>query len=57
MLLLGRKVDEKIHIGPDIVVTVIEIQRGRVRLGIEAPKDVPIIRPDAKRKEPPDASR
>jgi carbon storage regulator len=44
MLVLSRKVGEKIYIGENIVVTVAEIDRGRVRLGIEAPRDVPIWR-------------
>ena len=36
--------DEAIRIGDDITITVIGIQGGRVRLGIEAPHDVPINR-------------
>jgi len=44
MLVLSRKVDEKIVIGPDVVVTVLEIRGNRVRLGIEAPRNVPVHR-------------
>ena len=44
MLVLSRKVNESIRIGNDIVVTVVELSRGRVRLGIEAPKEVPVHR-------------
>ena len=44
MLVLSRKVDEKVVIGPDIVVTVLEIRGNRVRLGIEAPREVPVHR-------------
>ena len=44
MLVLTRKVDEKINIGDDIVVSVLEIDRGSVRLGIDAPRQVPIFR-------------
>ncbi len=44
MLVLSRKIGEKILIGPGIVVTVVEIDRGKIRLGIEAPKDVKIWR-------------
>ena len=44
MLVLTRKVDERIHIGDDIVVNVIEIDRGNVRLGFEAPRQVSILR-------------
>ena len=44
MLVLSRKLGEKIRIGEDIVVTVVDIDRGKIRLGIEAPQDVPILR-------------
>ena len=46
MLVLTRKVGESIVIGDGIVVRVLETG-GRVRLGIEAPRDVQITRPDA----------
>ncbi len=42
MLLLTRKVGDAIVIDGRIVVKVIDIQGGRVQLGIEAPKDVKI---------------
>lgn len=44
MLVLSRKLGEKIHIGADICITVMDIDRGKIRLGIEAPKEVPIFR-------------
>ena len=44
MLVLSRRVGETIHIGHNITVTVTDIDRGRVRLGISAPKEVPIYR-------------
>lgn len=44
MLVLSRKVGEKIYIGETIVVTLVEIDRGKVRIGIEAPRDVPVYR-------------
>ena len=40
MLVLTRKPLEKITIGPDIVVTLLDIQDGRVRLRIEAPPEI-----------------
>lgn len=43
-LVLSRKLGEKIFIGDNICVTVVDIDRGKIRLGIEAPKDVPIYR-------------
>ena len=44
MLVLTRKVDEKINIGDDIILTVLEIGRTSVKLGIDAPKNVSIFR-------------
>lgn len=44
MLVLSRKKNESIVIRDDITVTVIEIRGDKVRLGVEAPKDVPIHR-------------
>lgn len=44
MLVLTRKVNEGIHIGDDVFVRVVEIGRGAVRLGIDAPGHVPIHR-------------
>ena len=44
MLVLSRKLGEKIYIGEKICITVVDIDRGKIRLGIEAPRDVPIFR-------------
>ncbi len=44
MLVLSRKPGEKIHIGPDITITVVEINGGKIRLGIDAPEEIPIFR-------------
>ncbi|MGA2063308.1 MAG: carbon storage regulator CsrA [Thermoguttaceae bacterium] len=44
MLVLTRKTQESIIIGEDIVLTVIEIRRDRVRLGIKAPREVSVHR-------------
>ena len=44
MLVLSRKQDEKIIIGDSITLMVVAIQGDKVRLGIEAPKDVSIHR-------------
>lgn len=44
MLVLSRKRGERIHIGEDIVITVVDIDRGKVRIGVEAPRDVPVYR-------------
>ncbi len=50
MLVLSRKKEEQIKIGPDITITVVRIKGQSVRLGIDAPGDVRILRaelPDA----------
>ncbi|MDG3003812.1 carbon storage regulator CsrA [Paludisphaera mucosa] len=44
MLVLSRKINEKIVIDGGIVVTVVKIEGGQVRLGIEAPSDVKVYR-------------
>ena len=44
MLVLSRKLGEKIFIGDQICITVVVIDRGKIRLGIEAPRDVAIYR-------------
>lgn len=46
MLVLGRKKNEKILIGElgDIEIVVIEIQKHKVRLGVRAPKEIPVHR-------------
>ncbi len=44
MLVLTRKVNEKIRIGSDICITIVRVQGRSVRIGIEAPADVPILR-------------
>ena len=40
VLVLGRRLDERIMIDDDIVITVVEVRGGRIRLGIEAPGHV-----------------
>lgn len=44
MLVLSRKRNEKILIGDDIKITVVEIHGDRVRLGVEAPDFVSVVR-------------
>ena len=44
MLVLTRKKDEMIQIGDSIVIKVIATGRGKCKLGIEAPKDVRVLR-------------
>lgn len=44
MLVLTRRAGESIVIGNDVTVTVLEVRGDQIRLGIDAPKDVPIHR-------------
>lgn len=44
MLVLSRRVGDSIHVGDDIVVTVLGFHGRQIRIGIEAPTDVPIRR-------------
>ena len=44
MLVLSRNINDSIHIGDDIVITVVDVRGDRVRLGISAPKETPVHR-------------
>ena len=44
MLVLSRKLGEKIVIGENIRITVVKIDRNQIRIGIEAPTEVPVYR-------------
>ena len=44
MLVLSRKTGERIRIGDSVTITVVRITGGGVRLGIEAPHDLPVVR-------------
>ena len=44
MLVLSRKESEKVILGDDIVLTIVRVSGDRVRLGIQAPKDMLILR-------------
>ena len=44
MLVLSRHRDESIMIGDDVVITIVDIRGDKVRLGIEAPQNIPVHR-------------
>jgi carbon storage regulator len=44
MLVLTRKLMEKLYIGNDVCVTVVRLEGGQVRLGIDAPRNVAVVR-------------
>jgi hypothetical protein len=52
MLVLTRKLNEAIHLGGDIKVTVVDLHNGKVRLGVEAPATVAVFRTGAPGEEP-----
>jgi carbon storage regulator CsrA len=44
MLVLTRKVHEQVHIGDGVVITILKVKGQAVRIGIEAPRDVRVLR-------------
>ena len=53
MLVLSRRVRERIKLGDSIVVTVIRVGGDRVRLGIEAPPQIKVLREELEPASPP----
>ena len=53
MLVLSRKVGEKILIGDNISVTVVRVGQGGVRIGVEAPADLEVVREELKAADAP----
>lgn len=50
MLILSRHIGETINIGDDITITVLNVSGKQIRLGIEAPKNVPVHREEIYRR-------
>ena len=60
MLVLSRHRDESIMIGDDVMITIVDIRGDKVRLGIDAPQEIPVHRQevyDAIKREHDKASR
>ncbi len=53
MLVLSRKLNEKIVINGNITLTVVKLDKNQVRIGIEAPLDVPVLRQELRPFERP----
>ncbi|NGX60888.1 MAG: hypothetical protein K940chlam9_00362 [Chlamydiae bacterium] len=51
MLVLTRKVEQKIRIGDDVVITVLKVQGEQVSIGIEAPRSKQIVREELLHKD------
>lgn len=57
MLVLSRKEGQMIVIGPDIVITIVTTGPNIVRIGIDAPKEIKILRAELKGKKPDNSDR
>jgi carbon storage regulator len=44
MLVLTRKLEESIIIGQDVTITILSIEKDKVKIGISAPREIPVIR-------------
>ncbi|MDG2468439.1 MAG: carbon storage regulator [Pirellulaceae bacterium] len=51
MLVLSRKKTQRLKLGNDIIVTVIDVSGEKVRLGIDAPREVTILREELEQRE------
>ncbi len=52
MLILSRKIGEKLRVGETVAITILGISGRHVRIGIESPQRIPIYREEAVRKQP-----
>jgi len=51
MLILMRRAGESIHIGPNIIVTLVSLDRNRARIGVQAPRDITVDREEIAKKK------
>ena len=52
MLVLTRKKEEKLHIGDNITVTILKVKGNSVQIGIEAPRDIRVLRSELAFEQP-----
>ena len=57
MLVLTRRTGETVHISTDITITVLEVNGNKIRIGVDAPRQVPILRGELGRPEASPAGR
>ncbi len=50
MLVLTRKESEQIVIGKELVITIVRVEGGKVRIGVDAPREVPVMRREVLRR-------
>lgn len=50
MLILSRRINESVNIGTDVKVTVLHVDRNRVRIGIDAPRTVRVDRDEIRQR-------
>lgn len=53
MLVLTRREGHTILIGPDIKITIVQVRGGAVRIGVDCPKEIPVVRGELTGQEPP----
>ena len=51
MLILTRKKNETIHIGEDILITIVRVSGSSVRIGVSAPRELPVLRIELQKDE------
>lgn len=56
MLVLSRKPGQAIHIGDDVKLVIVRVKGNQIQIGVEAPKDVPVVRGELKKEEQSDGN-
>jgi len=49
MLILSRRESERVHLGDDIILTIVRVNGDKVRIGVEAPAHIKILRTELER--------